>query len=234
LSGSVLTSGTVADARLSSNIPKLDSANTFTKAFATGAHAIQIRAATPLFSLWESASPADSRLWRHYVSAQQYLIVATDDAETTNLAVPITLNRSGDLAVGRDLFEKGRSAALGHWTSVAFASGNFTADGGATWTISTQFVNRYTVIGKTLAWTLSVAGSVNLAATNLFIALPFGSSTSGYGLTRAAYASSVGVETGARGFVASGGTTLQIVRSPAATWAVGDASVQFTAIIQIS
>jgi hypothetical protein len=58
----------------------------------------------------------------------------------------------------------------GTWTAVPFSAANFTASGGGTWTVGAGAIilNRYTVIGKTVHWSLYVSwfsGSNTIAGT---------------------------------------------------------------------
>lgn len=48
--------------------------------------------------------------------------------------------------------ERGRSVALGDWTSVAYSSSNFTTSGGGTWTVDSadQITLAYMLVGKTM------------------------------------------------------------------------------------
>ena len=65
-----LTSGTLADARLSTNVVLKNAANVFTKAYAIGVHAISIQANIAMLSLVETAAPVDSRMWRISATGQ--------------------------------------------------------------------------------------------------------------------------------------------------------------------
>jgi hypothetical protein len=51
---------------------------------------------------------------------------------------------------------------MGHWTAVPFNAANFTGASGMTWTVSSGNIitNRYTYIGKTMIWLLSMTGSI--------------------------------------------------------------------------
>jgi hypothetical protein len=73
-------------------------ANVFTKAFASFAHAIQVKAALPLVSMLEEAAPPNSRLWRIFANASSLFIQATndDDASATG---NVSMSRTGVLSV---------------------------------------------------------------------------------------------------------------------------------------
>jgi hypothetical protein len=67
-------------------------------------------------------------------------------------------------------------ALIGPWVAVPFSAADFTASAGA-WTVSAGNIqnNRYTQIGQTVIWSLSITGS-SLTATpaELYIRMPSG------------------------------------------------------------
>src|SRR5690606_8034087 len=80
LNASNLSSGTLADARLSSNVPLLNAANTFTKSWAElGSAAIAIAANTPNFLMHETDQGADGGLWAFSLAAGQLRLGAVPD-----------------------------------------------------------------------------------------------------------------------------------------------------------
>lgn len=58
-------------------------------------------------------------------------------------------------------FEYGRTVKQGVWQLQAYAGGNFTANGSMTWTVDSGDINAnyYTLIGKTLFWTVQAANT---------------------------------------------------------------------------
>jgi hypothetical protein len=74
--------------------------------------------------------------------------------------------------------ERNRTTALGEWTSVAFAAGNFTASGSMTWTVASgdQTTYAYTLIGKTMTLSFVIENSTvgGTGSTELRIAIPGG------------------------------------------------------------
>lgn len=81
----------------------------------------------------------------------------------------------GDAHVS-DVFQHGRSEAIGAWAAVPFNAANFTADTG-TWTVDAGDVglNRRMRVGKTLFWKLEITASdVSAAGAFLRATLPDG------------------------------------------------------------
>lgn len=162
--------GLLADARLSSNIPRLNAANTF-------ATDQRIQGATSARQIFvDPSQPANQRGFQIYIGGQVFAVTAVNDAIDTNLATPLTLDRNGNAKVGQDLYEKGRLTPLGHWTAIPYSGANFTPYPAGTWTVDSGDVGylAYTVIGKTMTvaftlYTTTVAGS----PTELRIALPY-------------------------------------------------------------
>jgi hypothetical protein len=140
------------------NVANVFTANPQSFAAQDGATQIHIRS---------TAQPADARLWNVY-NAGNLIIRALNDAGTVAQANALQLTRAGDAAIGRDVYEKGRVTPMGHWIDVAFSAGNFVY-----WTITTVRTNRYTLIGKTMIWELSVVGTVTTAGPQVIAIPPF-------------------------------------------------------------
>ncbi len=72
-------------------------------------------------------------------------------------------------------FERQRSVALGEWTAVAHAAGNFTASAGS-WTVDSgdQSLYRYTLVGKTMTLAWAIINTDVSAASVLHLAIPDG------------------------------------------------------------
>jgi hypothetical protein len=102
LSGSVITSGTVADARLSTNVPLKNAANTFTVA----PQKIESSASAQLI-LNSTAAPADGRQWDISNAGSQLYIRALLDSGGALSPRPLTLDRSGNVTVGANLTVNG-------------------------------------------------------------------------------------------------------------------------------
>lgn len=94
------------------------------------------------------------------------------------LGVNVAPGATGTLSLSDGLFEFGRSFKMGTWQSVPYNSGNFTASGSMTWTVTSGQVTAftYTVIGKTLWVNLGISTS-SVGGTpdkQLFVAVPGG------------------------------------------------------------
>lgn len=83
-------------------------------------------------------------------------------------------------AAGGTISERGRTTPLGEWIAVSFSAGNFTAHGGTgevSWTVGSGDVevNRYTLIGKTLLWSVRITQStIGNTPNELRIVIPGG------------------------------------------------------------
>lgn len=76
----------------------------------------------------------------------------------------------------RGFQEFGRSARIGYWTNVAYSAGNFTANGGSTWTVDSgdQTTYQYTQVGNTMFVSLTLESTATTVAgpTQLIITIP--------------------------------------------------------------
>lgn len=75
------------------------------------------------------------------------------------------------------VFEHGRSVAMGEWINIPFNAANFFGDGVITWTVASgdMITNRYTLIGKTMFWSVFIGSSIvgGSPSTRFFIVPPF-------------------------------------------------------------
>lgn len=83
----------IPDAALSTNVPLLNAANTFT-ATGTALPAVAISAAIPVFQLNETDAAADNRRWLFYANSEQLIFSIRNDANTAESAW-LTLDRTG-------------------------------------------------------------------------------------------------------------------------------------------
>jgi hypothetical protein len=211
-----------------SNVARTDAANTFT-ANQT------IDKATPIIRLRDSAQPADARLFRIFNDGQHLIIDAINDAETVGVG-SVVLERTGDLKIYRDVYEKQRTTPLGHWIDVPYNAANFTASAG-TWTVpaGNVYANGYTVIGKTLYWSILIIGStVSTTAGNLRIAIPFGSAGQYCEQPILAYDGTVWLSTATAQTVSGvSHVTLRRDASESVAWPASPASIQIRCVIII-
>lgn len=172
LSASILSSGTLPDARLSANVARRDQDNTFTGA----RHILQSALGGAALTMVDAAAPANARTFLIPNSSQRLQIWAMDDAAAVTQSVPLALTRTADAYVGRDIYEKGRSAPLGHWIDVPFSAANFSANTGS-WTVAAgQVTYAYALVGRSCSVSLYLtnATSVSGSPTTLKIQLPPG------------------------------------------------------------
>jgi len=171
LNASQLTTGTLPDARLSAQVARRDVANTFVANQ-------RVEAATPRIKVVDTSQPADQRQFQIVGLNQQLVVAVVNDAETAEAGPrPLTLTRTGDAQIGRDLYEKQRAVPLGHWVDISFAAGNFTSNAGS-WTVTAGSVGAfaYTLIGQTLTLTLQINPNTVITGTPTYlsVALPAG------------------------------------------------------------
>lgn len=133
------------------------------------------------------------------------------------------------------IYESGRSTAMGTWTSVAHAGGNFTASGAMTWTVDSadQLTFAYTLVGKTMTVSISLSGTTpgGVASTDLKVAIP-GSFTA----AKSMFTTGVGLAHGGTDeaiqvFVAASGTTISFRRMGGANWVLGSNGTDVRATI---
>lgn len=124
LNASNISSGTLADARLSSNVPLKNAIATIS--------AIYTFSSDPVFNA--NAIPETA---------------IADGSLLARLAANETVAGTWTFTPG--LKERGRSTAIGEWTSVSYNSGDYTASAG-TWTVDSGDVSyfKYTLVGKTM------------------------------------------------------------------------------------
>jgi hypothetical protein len=174
LSAAIITEGTISPSQLPASIAYINISNQFV------ADQILVKTA-PRIWLNDSSQPANLKIWDILNNAQRLKFSTSNDSYGT-LGSVLELDRIGNAYVGAAFFERGRTTAVGYWTNQPFSASEYTVSGGTgTWTVGAAAViwNRYTVIGKTMHWSLYISwfsGSNVLtgAATALAIRLPGG------------------------------------------------------------
>jgi len=172
LSATVLTSGTLPDARLSATVALRNAANIFTEKQ-------ELRVppgdAAARLTVNEQTAPVNQRKWQLQAYQQALNVVALDDAESTALA-NFTFNREGAFRANVGLYERSRAYAMGEWQPVPFNAADYFPSVG-TWTVAAGNVIEasYTLIGKTLIWSIYLYNtSVSGSPTALRVRLPNG------------------------------------------------------------
>jgi hypothetical protein len=122
----------------------------------------------------------------------------------------------------------------GTWQAVPFNAAHYTATGGGTWTVGAAGLaeSRYTLLGKTLHWSLFIAwyasaSTVAGAVTTLNVTLPGGLSAGGNGAIRLARfidGNSQWIDVLAS--TAGGATTIGIARVTGAAFTAGQIGFQ--------
>jgi len=137
----------------------------------------------------------------------------------------ITTTTDRGIRVTRDgVYTKNRTIAEGHWTSVTFASGNFTASGSLTWTVESadQVVLAFTLIGQTMtiSFIIDNTSTGGSASNTLKIAIPASKTATGR-VEVVCFTDDAGGGLSAGGIVlvTAGGTTIDIFKdATGANW----------------
>jgi hypothetical protein len=151
--------------------------------------------------------------------------------------VPAERVTAGMMNATRDQLNELHSYGL--WLDVPFNAANFTANGGATWTLGLGAIlkNRYMVIGKTLTWSFYVSwfsGSNTLAgagATALIINLPGGYTSPGSVMLPASYSIDGGARVGVD--AAPNGTSCAFYKQNGTNWTAGSPGIVSTLTFEI-
>jgi len=174
LNASQLLSGTVPDARLSTNVALKNTDNHFVAQ--TLASGTIVDDANSLLRFNNPSAPSNARCWRvlNYGDGLLRLEALTDNFAA--LQSTVNFGRDGSVMAGGPIYERGRPAPMGQWIDVAYSAGNFVANVG-TWTVEAGDIayNRYSLSGTTMIWHLEVsATSLSTAANVLGVSVPTG------------------------------------------------------------
>jgi len=136
----------------------------------------------------------------------------------------------------RSYFETPRAVPMGYWIAVPFSAANFTASGGASWVVAAGNIalNRYTLIGKTLIWSVYIVNSAISGATpaELYIKIP-----GGFVVNAFAAVATAGLSDGTNrmGTVYGNTTNVVVQQNPYAFFNINSATVvQFTISLEIT
>lgn len=171
LDGGILLTGTVPDARHSANVAMRNGGNTFTVS-----PQVVSKSSFPVLAWNESGQPSGGRNFAVFSNTGNLCFGAADDAYAAPGPFAVTLDRAGNARVGLDVYEKGRTTPMGHWTTYPYSAGLFSANAGS-WIVEAGDVQllMYMLVGKTiwLAFNL-VTTTVTASPTELYIVLPLG------------------------------------------------------------
>lgn len=156
--------------KLATNLAMVNVANTFTQPQT-------LSQTSPAVLLTDSSQGLNLKNFEIVNATQKFYIQAVNDAVSSVIANPLTLDRAGNATIGTDIYEKGRATALGTWIDVPFSAANYTASSG-TWTVTAgqQGYYAYTLVGKTAILTLEINASTGLSVgtNNAYVTLPAG------------------------------------------------------------
>lgn len=159
------------------NVACKDQANTFTQK-QTIPDLLISHANNPRLAWRDDSQGVDAKVFEARNQIGSLHISAVNDSQTAVVSNPLRLDRTGDMYIGRDVYEKGRTTPMGHWINVPFSALNFVASGGMVWTVTSGNVNanRYALVGKTLFWNLQISVSTlsGSPSSNLNVVLPGG------------------------------------------------------------
>jgi len=200
-------------------VARTDVANVFT--------ALQeLQPAATFYQRYRDPSQASgARVWNAVAGAGDWFLQPADDAGSGVLSYALRASRGGDVSALRDLYEKQRTAPVGHWIAVAYSAGLFSSNVG-TWTVEAgdHVAYSYALVGKTLFVTFQFnATSISGTTPNrLLVALPSGLAPSLS--TFAPFAASVDTATTfVTAYAVPNGTNLELRRDPigSGTWPIG-------------
>jgi len=217
LSGAVITTGTVADARLSSNVPLKNTANTFTA----------VNIFQPSLYMNEPAAALNEKLWQLKSFGPDLYVWPLTDIGGDQPIVARFIRSGGHFQILGDLYEKLRTVPVGHWTDY---TPTITANAG-TVTVNSIFTCAYTLVGKMMTLSFFIALTLDSTPTIISISLPAGFSTTHY-----MGSGIMGNTTVALATTSPSGTTLDLWRDTGANiaWDTGAANVIGTASFRIN
>lgn len=222
LDASIITEGTLPDARLSSNVALHNGGSHGW----SGNH--NITSTGPRIWFTDSLQPANNKVFTLINLSGALKIIASDDAFNDQV-VAFSVDRAGTVRAYNAYFLGNRTVAEGFWQDVPFNAANFFGSAGATWTVGAPAVvrNRCTFIGRTVLWSMYISwfsGSnvVGGAGNTLNINVPLGLATSGNQMQNIDYCQVAG--TPINGLYASiGGASISISKIDSSNFAAGSA-----------
>jgi hypothetical protein len=124
-----------------------------------------------------------------------------------------------------NVYQRGRPLGMGDWQAVPFNAANFTASGGATWTViaAAVAVQRFALTGQTMHYNIIVQNTTvgAVAPANLLIALPTGYTVAAPFISPLLTNASGGPQEIGYAAGGAGGTAISLVRLNSATWTLG-------------
>jgi hypothetical protein len=201
LDASQITTGALADARLPANVALKNVANVFTQGqtvevtAGTEQLAVRVGATGAKARLFQYQAKNQSHFSHNYGTTyglddatKSGWGVLLDDSSSTDtfrviraapttgaISVPFGVNKDGDVAALGGFLEKSRPVPMGHLIDVPFNAADFyTAGAGTSFTASNLYCNSYSLVGKTLTWSVMVLGTVAGSPNVIYFKLPGG------------------------------------------------------------
>ena len=154
---------------LPANVALIDVNKTWTavQAFLSGS---QIRGPQSVLTLLDPTAAADAKYWQLLSNGGNLRFRALNDPQNVEQGfvefgrngtafIPVLLVYGNSYLIG-PIYERNRGVAMGEWQNKPFnASDFFVQAGTGTWTVGSAAVlqSRYTLIGKTMHWTMYVS-----------------------------------------------------------------------------
>jgi hypothetical protein len=182
------------------------------------------------------SQPANTRRFRIFNANQEFSVEAVDDAEAVLHAKSLKLTRAGDGYIWRDIYEKQRTTALGHWMDVPYNAANFTVVPSGTWTVPSGSISTYAycLIGKTMVLAFyAVNTTVSGSPTQLRVSIPAGMTATREFRTAAIFNDAGTDTTGILG-ISAGATSVYVGKLQTAAFIAGTSHVFFSLSFQVN
>jgi hypothetical protein len=170
--GSGTTGTIINNAEKQALYNQIDASAAFVNATNTFVSPQRVQGNAPQVLVNDLSAPVEARLFDFVGYAQTLQFRALNDAATTIIAQPLTLNRDGSVMIAGRISEQNRTTPMGHPIDVPHNPADYTAADGGTWVISTAYVNAYALVGKVCTYNFYTVGNITGAPTQLFYRLP--------------------------------------------------------------
>jgi hypothetical protein len=220
LSGAVITSGTINDARLSSNVALENIQNTFTVNQT-------INSAIPRFQLIDNSQGVNNRVFELANYNQLLRLWSLNDAQNA-VEGEVDISRAGNVIATGNYREYSRLAAMGHWQT-GDCSSYLPA-------IGLSGPIRWSLVGKTLTILFIMSGVLSAGRASISLTIPgsLSSDASLIGFIGAGLMCSTTVKTWHTGVLAiPSATVIDLYDELTVAWPAGQVYINGTVIIAI-
>jgi hypothetical protein len=226
LSGAVITSGTINDARLSSNIPLKDASNVFTATQLVPSLLVK-HANNPRVAWRDDSQGVDAKTFEARNNAGVLYISAVNDAQSAVVNDAFKIDRNGTCWIGNAIYEGGRSTPIGYWQT-----GNCSSYLPA---IGLSGPIRWSLVGKTLTIIFIMSGVLSAGRASISLTIPgFSSDASLVGFIGAGLMCSTTSKTWHTGVLAiASATVIDLYDELTVAWPAGQVYINGTVIIAI-